>query len=143
MISDTEEFTITFIPQSIPVDKKYMDLLNASEYQLSGGIGFYLLNSKRDLYYIKTVDTRSKNIEIHGLSAESNYQKFCIHCVTSLRIAYITDDTTQPFGNKWYTFGLGTFSLDINDNLVYIKPLNKTNSVTDSFSVFTYMTLFV
>jgi hypothetical protein len=120
-----------------PVDKKYMDLINATEYRLSGGIGFYLLNSKRDLYYVKTVDTRSKMVEIHGLSAASNYQQFCLHCTTALRIAYITDDTTRPFGNKWYTFGLGTFELDENDNLVYIKPLNKNNGIASSFTVFT------
>jgi hypothetical protein len=122
------------------VDKKYMDQLMIEDYSfnLVGGVGTYLMNRKRDLYFIKTVDTDSKMIEIHGLSAASNYQQFCIHQVTALRILYVSDKSTLPIGNKWASFGVGTFELDRDDNLVYIKPTSRDeNDLISSMSIFT------
>lgn len=123
-----------------PVDKQFMDILEIKDQSsnLIGGIGTYLFAKNKDLYFIKTVDTQSKMVEIHGLSAESNYQKFCLHAITSLRLLYLSNNSTKPIGNRWATFGLGTFSLDSNDNLVYIKPIETDkNGNASSFSVFT------
>ena len=117
-----------------PIDKDYMDKYNAVDYTLNGGLGVYLLNSRRDLYFIKLVDTESKMVEIHGLSASSNYQEFCIHAITCLRITYLIDNT-KPFGAKWSTFGLGYYELDSQDNLIYMKPKDNTNSL-DGLIVF-------
>jgi hypothetical protein len=120
------------------VDKAYMDYLQVSSYNLVGGVGTYLLNSKRDLYFVKTVNTDSHLLEIHGLSAASNYQSFCCHYITALRIFYNVDNSTKPIGNKWYSFGVGTLDLDLDDNLVYIKPTSTDNAqMVSSLSVFT------
>ena len=49
-----------------------------------------------------------------------------------------SDESTKPIGNKWYMYGVGTLDLDIENNLVYIKPTSvDEKELINTMSIFT------
>lgn len=59
------------------------DNLDMSQWQF--GVGSYMRSGRPDLFAIRTVGGASGRMEVHTLSAASNYQQWVVHAATPLR----------------------------------------------------------
>jgi hypothetical protein len=78
-------------------------------------------SGRSDLYFIKRRNTGSGQIEVHVLSAASNYQQFLLHAPTALL------EADSPNGG----FALAPFNGDHTPDLYFIKTSNTGTSTVE------------